>query len=257
MNQINFQQIGGFPFETETLNALQQAYNIFNSYGAVLGDKVIVSGCNLVGSTVQDGIIYLNDELLVFKSGTLQNKIYIAEDVQEVEFEDGSNKPVYHTRFATFGDTVDSVNWSEFKRIDPIVSLMSRLDELEKTNAVFKGGLSSVWWRGSATSIPDGWVEDTGMRGLVPVGQLPNDSSFGVLGASGGEKAVELTQENLPDITLERKVGKETPAGGSESIWSNRPGDDFVEEIELGGENSPHNNLQPYRVGLWIKRNNN
>ncbi|NJB83607.1 hypothetical protein [Wenyingzhuangia aestuarii] len=266
MNHINFQQIGGFPLETETLLEVQKAYSIFNAYGKAMGDKVIVSGCTVVGSNVSDGYIYLNDELISFKGGTLQSKIYIKEDVQNVEFADLVTKPVYYTRYATFGNTTNSIDWADFKRIDPILTLMSRMDELEKTNAVFNSGLGSVWWRGTLASIPDGWEEDTTMRGLVPVGQQVGDSNFNTLNATGGSKTQSLTVGQLPKHTPKWKWSK----GVKFKTESAQDGTGYIDQddgyhngnsrdidrypIEEIGNNESHNNLQPYRVGLWIKR---
>jgi len=49
MNRINIQQTGGFPLETDTLNAMQNAYDIFNSLGNIIAPLAIVKGCEIVG----------------------------------------------------------------------------------------------------------------------------------------------------------------------------------------------------------------
>lgn len=267
MNQINFSQLGGFPLETETLLEVQKAYSIFNVYGKALGDKVIVSGCDEIGSNVTNGYIYLEGELMEFKGGVKQSKIVIDQIIQEVEFEDTNVKPVYYNRFATFGTGTTAIDWEGFKRIDPITSLMTRLDELEKTNAVFNSGHGSVWWRGSIASIPNGWIEDTTMRGLVPVGYDPgyrnhfDEGSYNLntIGTSGGVREHAITLDEMP----EHKFDLKTSDGGDDNTHSNdylSPGDKEDRghtgtqyTNELGGDKK-HTNMQPYRVGVWIKR---
>ncbi|MDB0611138.1 hypothetical protein PL371_04485, partial [Tenacibaculum maritimum] len=84
MNNLNFQELGGFPLETNTLTEVQKAYSIFNNYGSLAGNKTIITGCEELGNSVTNGFIYLNDELLEFRGGTKQSKIIIKQEIQEV-----------------------------------------------------------------------------------------------------------------------------------------------------------------------------
>ncbi|NIJ45071.1 hypothetical protein FHR24_001510 [Wenyingzhuangia heitensis] len=275
MNYINFQQIGGFPLETETLLEVQKAYSIFNAYGKAMGDKVIVSGCTVVGNNVSDGYIYLNDELISFKGGTLQSKIYIKEDVQNVEFADLVTKPVYYTRYATFGNTTNSIDWADFKRIDPILTLMSRMDELEKTNAVFITGGAMVLWNKPANEIPEGWKEVEDWRGRMPIGFDPNynfafnndevNYRLNVLGQTGGVRESKLNLSELPNFTLKWKNSQGTKidiAGARDAIVysdisqssGNHRKDIDTSPLESIGEGRSHTNMSPYRTVLFIER---
>ena len=58
MNTINFIQTGGVPFTNDVAQEFENAYKIFNAYGALAGDKTIISGCVENGSSVSDGFIY-------------------------------------------------------------------------------------------------------------------------------------------------------------------------------------------------------
>ncbi len=123
MNTIDFLQTGGFPLETNTLDSMQTAYAIFNKYGAMIGEKTIITGCVQTGGTISNGVIYVNGELLEFIGGTLQQTILIREDVTTAVFEDGLTKPVYRKRYAEFGSGVNAINWSEFTRTKTLKEL--------------------------------------------------------------------------------------------------------------------------------------
>lgn len=118
MNKSNFNQTGGYPLTTERLQELQTAHEIFNSFGSLAGNYTIISGCNLSGSTVQNGFVYINGELLEFRQAavTPTSTVIIIETPVVRSFENGSQKPVHTVRYATFGTAETSWPWSSFKR---------------------------------------------------------------------------------------------------------------------------------------------
>ncbi|MCT4698092.1 hypothetical protein [Tenacibaculum haliotis] len=131
MNQTDFQQNGGFPLETNTLNFMQSAYSIFNAFGALAGDKTIISGCETQGSEVTNGYVYVNGEILEFRGGIKQTTVVIIEDNESVEFEDGTVKDIYKTRYVTFGVSGNSIPWTDFKPVDNLITLLNRVVFLE------------------------------------------------------------------------------------------------------------------------------
>jgi hypothetical protein len=122
MNKSNFNQTGGYPLTTERLQELQTAYEIFNSFGSLAGNYTIISGCNLNGSTVQNGFVFINGELLEFKEAavTPTSTVIIIETPVIRSFENGggnlNQKQVHTIRYATFGTAEVSWPWSSFKR---------------------------------------------------------------------------------------------------------------------------------------------
>lgn len=116
MNQLNFNQVGGFPMTTRILDELQKAFNIFNTLGALSGNMTIVAGCVTTGTNVSDGYVFINGEVFEFRGGSLQTKVKIVEAMETLVFEDGSAKSVIKTRYVTFGIGVDAMDWSEFIR---------------------------------------------------------------------------------------------------------------------------------------------
>lgn len=116
MNTLNFNQTGGFPLTTQILDEIQKAYTVFNSLGAIVGDKTIISGCVTTGSLVSNGVVFLNGEVFEFRGGTAQTKVRIFEEVENKVFEDAVAKPVIKTRYVGFGTGVGAVDWVDFKR---------------------------------------------------------------------------------------------------------------------------------------------
>ncbi len=130
MNRINFNQTGGFPLDTNVLGFMQMAYQLFNALGELAGELSILQGCEQIGSTVSDGVVYINGEVLPFKGGYGANVI-VKSEKHSLPFEDGSSKPVEEVRYATFGMSSTSYKWSDFKRLDNLQKLMNDLKNHE------------------------------------------------------------------------------------------------------------------------------
>ncbi|CAA0158053.1 phage baseplate protein [Tenacibaculum maritimum] len=262
MIKINFQQLGGFPLETNTLDKMQQAYSIFNLYGNVMGDKIILTGCEQIGNEVTDGVIFINGALMKFKGGVKQSSIIIREKEEVVEFEDKQERTAYVTVYAKFGTGISSYPWSEFRRLDSIVSLISRIEKLEKFALPFSQGGSMVFWNKSANEIPEGWREAIDWRGRVPVGYDINQHEFNQIGKIGGEKTHKLINDEIPDHNHPMKLmtgahykSKIKQYAGSGAKTRNTTLTDTLDlqNTESAGGGEPHNNLQPYRVVIFIE----
>lgn len=128
MNKAKFQETGGFPMETDTLDFMQSAYTIFNALADVTGHLTILKGCIVTGSSVSDGVVAINGEVLAFKGGGLGPNVLIKEDKKKKNFEDGSAKDVYLDRYVTFGTSPSSFPWSSFKRMDSLLTIMSSIN---------------------------------------------------------------------------------------------------------------------------------
>jgi hypothetical protein len=118
MNRSNFNQTGGFPLKTERLQELQTTFQILNAFGALAGNLTIISGCETVGSTVKNGFVYIDGELLEFREAGLTgtSRVIIIEEPVNRAFENGTVKNVYTIRYATFGTAATSWLWTDFVR---------------------------------------------------------------------------------------------------------------------------------------------
>lgn len=112
-------------------------------------------------------------------------------------------------------------------------------------------GNTGTDWAGWAIADGRNGTEDLG--GLVPVGYKFSDPDFGTIGATGGEKDVTLTVDQIPAHSHEyiNTSGTQYKRGntGSEFFDPNE-----VEQTGNTGGGQAHNNMQPYRVMLYVTK---
>lgn len=118
MNKLNIVQTEGYPLKSERLQEIETAYSVFNSLGNLAGNFTIISGCEIVGSVVKKGFVYINGEILEFReaSVTPTSTVVIIEENINRAFKSGTVKTVYTIRYATFGVADISWPWTDFKR---------------------------------------------------------------------------------------------------------------------------------------------
>lgn len=200
MNNINFNQTGGFPLSTNILDAMQEAYQLFNELGEAVGKNCILSGCNTVGVNISDGVVVINGEILPFKgSGNFTGAtVAVRETIENKIFEDATSNPVIYQRYAQL-TTGEGIPFSSLPRIKPMVEL---------TKAAVPVGLISMW-SGALRNIPLGWVLCDGQNGtpdlrnrfIVGAGLDNNEIDFTSkyrVGNTGGLDKVSLSLEQMP-----------------------------------------------------------
>ena len=278
MNTINFIQTGGVPFTNDVAQEFENAHKIFNAYGALAGDKTIISGCVENGSSVSDGFIYVNNELFYFEGGSKSDNIFLnVENIDKV-FEDQTTKTLIKIRTLKFGNAIDNVwAWSDFKRIDTMLSLMARLDTLEASQtitnaklAIFtQGGVVFPWFK-AVEDIPKGFAPVWNIAGKTIVGLDPNDTDFDTVGKLFGSKKHKLTTSELPKHRFKLAVptgqySYPTLNSNNFLVTINNQGNDgnYVlggttgeptvgQSSEVGGD-LEHNNVQPSIVAHYIE----
>lgn len=249
MNTIDFNQTGGFPIETEIFADMQNNINMLNNFSGLVGNYSIVKGCNVVGSNVSDGSVFVDGELLEFRGGALQANVIIREETIDIEFEDGQFKPVYRKRWATFGTGVGSTPWANFKRVYPLTSALF-VDEIR----MFAGDLESLplGWH-----FCDGTNNTEDLRGRFIVGKNPNDIEYDTVGKIGGLKEVSLTLGQLPSHRFPFKVREDGyGSGDGPSLVKNSAGNDEGQRTfytESQGNNEKHENRPPYYALAFIQ----
>lgn len=253
MNVTNFIQTGGFPLKGERLQELQTAYSIFNSLGALAGNLTIISGCELLGTTIGKGFVYIDGELLEFRAGavTPSSTVIIIEEAVNREFENAEIKTVHTIRYATFGTAATSWPWTDFKLVDPMVTMMTRLDTLDKKTAVFQSGGGMVLWNKPAVDIPTGWQEVLDWRGRIPVGLDPIQTEFDQLGETGGAKNKTLSINEIPSHTHGFRAYVQS--GSNDGSGGEAAGNFQDRQTEATGGGQAFSLMNPYRVVLFIE----
>ena len=255
MNKQDFGIINGFPLNQAALDRMQTAYTIFNALGSIAGDKTIISGCELTGSTVSDGVVFVNGELFSFKGGSVQSKVIIKEDTTSLIYKNNNAYPAVKTRYIQFGTGVGAMDWADFKRgfaTKNIADLVQRIEDLEARPLVgnIPIGLIALWGR-PANEIPPLWVEYTALSGRVPVGFQASDPDFDVVGKQSGAKTKKLTVDELPPHN--HGVDSLSGLGGSMSAepWEGVSGGGSKTGDTGGGQS--FSLMNPYRVVHYIQ----
>ena len=272
MNIVRYKQTGGFPLDTNNLDFLQSSFHILNTLGNLAGDMVVISGCEIIGNTVSNGVVYVNKEVLEFRGGSLSANVFIKEEAISGTFEDGSFKPIEITRYVTFGSSTPekTFKWEDFKRVDNLIQqgvknadFEKRIKALENKKSPVPIGLIAIWGKPASEPIPEGWKECTDLRGRMPLGWNPDDADFSELLKNDGEKTHQLKVHELPVIeggfetvthmsrlgtgVVRGVSGGQAQIAGGASQW-------LHEQMELKfGGNQPHNNMPPYRIIKFIE----
>lgn len=253
MNKSTFILTGGYPLKAERLQELQTAYSIFNSLGALAGNFTIISGCTLTGTTVGNGVVYINGEVIDFREadGAGTPDVIIIEEAVNRAFKNGVIKEVHTKRYATFGTAADSWPWSGFKRPDPIILMMARLEVIEKKTAVFQAGGGMVLWNKRAVDIPSGWQEVLDWRGRIPVGLDPIQNEFDQIGETGGAKNKTLSINEIPSHTHGFRAYVQS--GSNDGSGGEAAGNFQDKQTEAIGGGQAFSLMNPYRVALFIE----
>lgn len=284
MNKLHTEHNAGYPFDVGFLAFIQNAYNLFNHFGHLAGNKVIISGCEEVGNTITPGTVFINGELFPFEGGAKGDTVIIKEETNEVTFEDGFLRPLETIRTAAFGRSTPekTYNWEDFKRVYNLQylgenktdntkteKLLKRIEKLEKEKQAVPIGLVAIWGK-PENEIPEGWEEYVPMRGVMPIGYDPEykkdendaeDYHLNTLKQKGGKRSHKLSVEEMPSHrheTVNDASGSDRDSKGygsaftmdTDEITHNRRN---LMSIEPSGGDRPHNNMPPYRVVQFIK----
>ncbi len=267
MNKIDFTNVGGFPLTANILGELQKAYSVLNALGNIIGELTIISGCDIVGGNISDGVVYIAGEVLAFQGGAIQTKVIIKEDVTNYVFQDGNSKPVLKTRYAKFGTGVTFYTWADFKRgtktseIPAIITgLTDRLDVLEAKASIFQAGGGMLFWNKPANQIPTGWQEVVAWRGRIAVGLDASQAEFDVLGKTGGSKTHTNTIAEMAEHNHDWQYGTQSDDSGTGASFDeftlkpgNIPAADSGNPTGKTGGGDPYSIMNPYRTVLFIE----
>lgn len=260
MNKTNFNQTGGFPLKTERLKELETSYLILQAFGNIAGNLTIISGCEVVGTTIADGVVFIDGEVLEFRTAVapVDSTVIIIEENIDRAFENGTVKTVHTKRYATIGTNPEvSWLWSDFKRPLETKNLDTRLAAIEKKLTIFQpGGVVFPWFKPVA-EIPAGFQEVADMKGRTIIGYDPTQTEFNLIGKKGGAKSVSSTSA----VPITGYSGTESTDGGTSgkliiSSGQNEEGE-YLDSLRKAGT-APNitintSTLSPYKIAAYIE----
>ncbi len=268
---------GGYPFEIESLEFMQNAYKkALENISLIAGSgPVIIQGVNVNGTSVSDGVIIYNKEVLPFIGGTLSANVIIYETIEQVEYnEDLDNdgnldmKEAHVQRFAKCG--VGGVLNFPFAQLKRVRNLQ---------NVRIVGEI--IDFAGRADKVPAGWLPCDGrfiLKADYPelysvIGDVYGHTSTSfrlpssvdrmavgagnkyALGAKGGSDTHVLSISEMPrhDHYVRVKKGvmgdsnDDNPGGSGNGGRRTMDGSvDYSAKTEYNGSGNAHNNMPPY-----------
>lgn len=275
MNKVEFQQTGGFPLETDTLDFLQAGLATIQALTALGGDNYIVSGCVVAGANTSDGYVVINSELLPFRGGLNQTKVVVREIVTPRSFQNGTSKAVFKDRYATFGTGTEFILFADLLRIKDLITFRklpheasSAINSNSETTLATSKAVKIVYdalnnqvpvgfigiWSGAIADIPVGWALCDGIDGrpnLINAFVLGAGGSYAV-GSVGGEAEHQLSISELPKFKPKFRHGKsKRGTTGTEELIDKFSNNFITEGDEIGGDQA-HNNMPPYYALAYI-----
>ena len=210
-NRIDFSNLGGFPMTQYTADWMQKSFrNCFGAIANLLGDKVIVYGCDLVGANVTDGWICVNGELMPFTGAALGTGfITINEAVETRAFQDTNVYNAYFTKTATLG-VAGAFLYSDLKKISTLknTELSGELKMMHVDNVYIAANFDV---NGYGLNMHQGWrilskaYPNTAGKTFVNIDPL--DADFDTVSKIKGTKQVTLVVANLPSHDHPRNPG--------------------------------------------------
>lgn len=241
-----------------------------------------VNNGNLVDYNITAGAVFYNGEIYLVDAaifsvtganvavGTIATTFFTDPTADPADFTDGNTRNIHEIRKVVIAGGLSGsgiANFSDFKR--------SNKGRLPKGSPVAyyppSADLSGFDFTGKGISGDViGWALCNGqngtinLKGRIIAGYDPSDTDFNVLAAEAGSKAVTLTLANLPNASVDVVAFDGSPiTHGAQQVGTHdqrRTRTDVdtaysavgYKTAPLGSD-TPHSNLQPYKVLLYIQ----
>lgn len=124
MNTIDFNK-NDFPLTTTVLGFMQAAYQMVELLSGIAGTRYILSGCEVVGNSVNPGIVVIDGAIMPFDGGVAGTYVRVVSTPTTVTIQDGSYTKT--EKRLVFGSGSGQMAWSDVKRIDTLLTLMDSM----------------------------------------------------------------------------------------------------------------------------------
>lgn len=159
-----------FPLEAETLDYIQNNAAMLAMLGNIGGDKIIISGCELInnGANRNEGYVFVRTkaapqgEVLRFEGGAVSAGMFVKTESVSVDAQGNSYPTAYVKRSLGVGTGEEKFAWSDFKSIKTNVELEEKAKALEAAIALLAPPPLGIvqFWAGFCTPdiIPAGYA---------------------------------------------------------------------------------------------------
>jgi hypothetical protein len=266
-NTIDFTQSGGLWLTQDTLSFLQNGTsNVLDAMAKLVGNKAVIDGVVVdgAGTSVSDGWISYNGQILPFVGGLKNNHIDIETIAVDEQFDDGTLKPTYTTirlkmvaiASGTSFPFTDLIYPGTFKD----VWVKGDVKEIDCDMAYYAANFDSATGLGINERV--GWALCDGRngtknrKGRVSVMIDETQTEFEDFTIALGEKIHTLTVAEIPSLNVViPKVNYADIGGvGNKFVGNANTPDSGSQTIATNGGGGAHNNLQPYIVSLFIQK---
>ena len=229
-------QNNDFPLDCETLNYLQTNQHMAEMIGAIAGDKIILSGCDIAGSVRREGYVFLKThdfpqgEVLYFEGGDkIHTTLFLEKSAIAVTANAEPYPNAYTKRTLRAGLGSEQYNWSDFVTLTNKTNrqLRTEIETLHAQIATLQPAPAGSIMMWPSNTIPSGWALCNGssysrseyaalfsvlgttygaddnstfkipdMRGLFVAGRGAN--GYNSINQKGGANTVALTVNEMP-----------------------------------------------------------
>lgn len=200
-----------FPLDCETLEYLQNNVHMAEMIGAIAGNKVILSGCGVSGSSRAAGYVFLktNDfpqgEVLYFEGGDASHTtMYLDKTAIAVTANADPYPNAYTQRTLKPGLGSEQYNWSDFAGLSDKTNrqLLTEIQALQAQIATLQPAPAGSIMMWPSNNIPTGWALCDGSS----YSRSEYAALFAVLGTTYGSN--DNSSFKLPDMRGQFVAGK-------------------------------------------------
>lgn len=197
------QQNNDFPLDCEALDYLQQNQHMAEMIGAIAGNKIILSGCDISGSIRRSGYVFLKTqdfpqgEILFFDGGDkTHTTIYLEKSAIAVTANAEPYPNAYTKRTLRAGLGSEQYNWSDFVTLTDKTNrqLRTEIESLQEQIATLQPAPAGSIMMWPSNTIPLGWALCDGSS----YSRSEYAALFSVLGTTYG--ANDNSTFKLPDM---------------------------------------------------------
>jgi microcystin-dependent protein len=266
---IDFSQPGGFPLTQDVLAFMQSSYrDALAGIAQQFGELTIISGVVVTGSTVSDGWIVYEGELVRFVGSTLSAQVVVDTLQTQLMYEDGANRTVLFEKRAYCGSP-GTFDFADLKRLNTQWEqwLPGDIKMVTCTHAYINANFTPT---GLGINERRGWAICNGQNGTVDMRSRfaigwddrnvdPNDERWDTahttMQNTGGLKRVQLTVAELPPHNHAIQGSTSTSFAGAGAVPGVNPdGSESAGQTLNQGSGLSHENRPPFIVTLYIQR---